>query len=274
VTNRWYAREYNDGDEQAILGLHETVFGAELSSEWWTWLYKQNPTGQGIIVVAEADRRIVGHYALIPLSMKVGDEICLGSLSLDTMIHPDWRNQGIFTKLAKKAYDLAAERGIHFVYGFPNRNSHHGFITRLGWTDLYKGIPLWVKPLRYENVLQTYTKGNKKAAKLLGKLSQGVVRLLYRSRSRIPQVSIKEVPSFDERFDALWSMTSLEYEIIVVRNITYLNWRYAEKPNGNYFIFTAERDGRLLGYMVLKCMELFGLQTGFLVDIMSPRNHR
>lgn len=261
-------REYRDGDEESIRELYHLVFGEEISAQHWAWRYKQNPSGQPVIALAESSQGIVGQYALTPLRMKVEDKICLGSLSLHTMVHSDYRGQGMFTTLARKAYELAAERGIHFIYGFPNEDSHHGFITHLDWVDLYDGIPLWVKPLDWETVIKKRLVDNKLLTSLLGKTSRVAMKLVCRSRKGTPVCSVRELATFDERFDSLWDEASRDYNILAVRDKIYLSWRYEEKPSENYTVFIAESGEKLLGFIVVKCMERFGLQSGFIMDMV------
>ncbi|REJ85262.1 MAG: GNAT family N-acetyltransferase [Bacteroidetes bacterium] len=52
----------------------------------------------------------------------------------DTMTHKDHMGKGLFTKLAKLTYELAAKEGVSFVFGFPNKNSYPGFVRKLNWT--------------------------------------------------------------------------------------------------------------------------------------------
>lgn len=270
MTRQWYPREYKEGDEKDILDLYQLVFGTQMSTEHWVWEYKRSTAGEAVIIVAESDDGIVGQYALSPRLMKIGDSVAKGSLSFDTMVHPNYRGQGMFITLAEEAYELATRRGIHFIYGFPNANSHHGFVKKLGWADFdNKGIPLWIKPLNLENILKKRFVNNKLLAGLGGKAGNIVVRVLYRSTGNTPAGSITEISSFDRRFDSFWSEVSRDLGIMVVRDKGYLAWRYMEKPGSDYSVLIAEDGKDLLGYVVLKCMEDFGLQIGFIVDILT-----
>ncbi|HYW76097.1 MAG TPA: GNAT family N-acetyltransferase, partial [Gammaproteobacteria bacterium] len=47
--------------------------------------------------------------------------------------HPDYRGKGLFTRLAERTYEAAAERGFHSVYGVANANSTPGFVRKLGF---------------------------------------------------------------------------------------------------------------------------------------------
>ena len=268
----WFSREYNAGDRESLCELHKLVFDSQFSAERWTWQYQENPAGQAVIVLAESDQGIVGQYALIPLRMKTENGMCLGSLSLDTMVHPDYRGQGMYVSLAKQAYELAEKRGIRFVYGFSNENSH-GRFTKLGGSDLYNGIPLWVKPLNFESIIKKRFLHNGLTARLAGKAGKMTMGLLYDRHSKAqggtPAHSIREVSYFDHRFDSLWGEASRNHNITVARDKAYLNWRYTEKPGESYTAFIAEKEERLLGYIVVKCASWFDLRVGLLVDIMT-----
>ena len=269
MTRPWFSRECTAGDSESLRELHKLVFGTQVSAERWRWKYKGNPAGQAVIVLAESDQGIVGQYALRPLRMKTENGMCLGSLSLDTMVHPDYRRQGMFVMLGKQAYELAERRGIRFVYGFPNENIHYARITKLGWTDLYRGIPLWVKPLNLQSILRKRFIDNKLLANLGDKVGNIAISVLCRSQRSIPTCSIQEISDFDGRFDSLWEEASRNHNIMVGRDKAYLTWRYREKPGESYTIFTAERGERLLGYIVVKCAQWFDLKVGLLVDILT-----
>jgi predicted N-acetyltransferase YhbS len=268
----WFSREYSTGDRESLCELHRLVFGSQFSTERWTWQHQKNPAGPAVIALAESDQGIVGQYALIPLRMKTNNVMCLGSLSLDTMVHPDYRGQGMYVSLARQAYELAERRGIRFVYGFSNENSHPRF-TKLGGSDLYNGIPLWVKPLNFESIIKKRFLDNKLIARLGSRAGKITMGLLYDrhsgARGGTAAYSIREAPYFDHRFDSLWEEASRNHNIMVARDKAYLTWRYRQKPGESYTIFTAERGESLSGYIVVKGVPWFDLQVGLLVDIMT-----
>lgn len=93
------------------------------------------------------------YYGVFPCKAVIGGKAHLCAQSGDTMTHPDHRGKGLFIKLAKLTYELAKTSGIQFVFGFPNKNSYHGFVNKLGWThkenfNLYM-INIYTFPLAY-----------------------------------------------------------------------------------------------------------------------------
>jgi len=267
-------RAYKEGDEEKILELHKAVhperkYDKELWMEWWHRMYKENPAGAGKVWLAEDDGKIVGQYALIPIVINIKSETITGAQSVDTMTHPDYRYRGIFESLARKTYIEAAKEGIYIVYGFPNKISHPGFIKKLSWFDV-AAMQVVFKPLNWTNTLKIRIK-NKFLLKLGGIGGNLVDKIFYRAK-RAPAVeglTIAQVSSFDERINELWARVSSQYQIMVVRNKDYLNWRYCAVPGVNYSIYIAEKAGQICGYLVLRCMQREQIEAGIIFDIIA-----
>lgn len=270
MPGQWEVAEYEPGDEQGIMRLYQLVFGEEMSDDQWRWRYLKNPTGLVTIILAKAGAQIVGQYALLPVRMKVGADTRVVALSLDTMVHPDYRGQGVFVELARRLYKDVALQGTPLVYGFPNEASHRGFVTGLGWVDLCDRVPLFVRPLSAEGILKG-TVANRFLLAVGGRSGQmGMSLLLPARRIEVPDgCAIRPVTSFDDRADELWRRASSAFGISLVRDQRYLNWRYVEKPGDSYTILILERAGDVLGYVVLKSVERFGLRIGFVVDLLA-----
>ena len=49
----------------------------------------------------------------------------------------------------------------------------------------------------------------------------------------------------------------------------YLNWRYVSIPDIQYSIRFAEKNGELLGYMVMRVMTWEGVKIGVIFDLIS-----
>ena len=67
----------------------------------------------------------------MPIYMYINGQKTLGVLSLNTATHPEHRGKRLFTILAEKTYEYAAENGYKFVIGVANAQSTHGFLKHL-----------------------------------------------------------------------------------------------------------------------------------------------
>ncbi|MBM3695491.1 MAG: GNAT family N-acetyltransferase [Actinobacteria bacterium] len=133
-----------EGHEQAVVDLFNRAYGRPLSAALWRWRFLQNPVpGRPAKLMWDGDR-LVGHYAVSPAYLRVGEQSGLGSLSMTTMTDPDYAGRGVFVTLASELYQELRDRHEHLaVWGFPNLNSHYGFVNRLGWSDLLH-LPMFV----------------------------------------------------------------------------------------------------------------------------------
>ena len=70
--------------------------------------------------------------------------------------------------------------------------------------------------------------------------------------SKKKDLQILEISSYDDRIDEFWHEVNDYYRFIIERTKDYLNWRYCDPRGGEYIVKTAEEDGRILGYSVLR----------------------
>lgn len=119
-----------------ILRLLHLVFNNRIdkfSFEYLKWQYADNPVGPIVGFNAFLGDLLAAHYVTMPIYMNVDGKKTLGVLSLNTATHPEHRGKRLFTILAEKTYEYAAENGYKFVIGVANANSTHGFIKHLGF---------------------------------------------------------------------------------------------------------------------------------------------
>ena len=117
--------------EKEIQNLYEKCFDKTLDSVLWRWAFLNNPVGAPVIALAKEKGTTVGHYAMTPILFKHYSKEIIAYLSMTTMVHPNFRKEGLFAILANMVYEAAPHRT--FVYGFPKSNSTPGFVKRLEW---------------------------------------------------------------------------------------------------------------------------------------------
>ncbi|MDY8138641.1 GNAT family N-acetyltransferase [Aquimarina sp. 2201CG5-10] len=101
------------------------------TEEFVAWQYVDNPIGKMVGYNAFLDDELAAHYALMPIKAKIFGKEEKGLLSLNTATHPDHRGKRLFTSLADKSYQLAADQGFGFVIGVANAQSTPGFLKKL-----------------------------------------------------------------------------------------------------------------------------------------------
>jgi len=235
-------RSYQKGDEFQILNLFEKVFSRKISIDFWKWRFIENPFGEGIIKLLFDRDLLVGHYVVIPMVMKIKNNLHRAVFAMTVMTHPDYRGQGIFTHLAKETYKEASKKGFDLVYGFPNKNVYQGYIGRLEWMIFGKMTMLYNK-LR-KDYSDCFFKNN----------------------------DIQKVKIFDDSVDLLWNKIKENYQVIIPRTKTFLNWRFIKNPDVNYEIYSVKDGKEMLGYVVLKKYKKNNEEIGHIVDILAADN--
>lgn len=121
---------------QEILLLMRLAFeghAEKFSLEYLKWQYADNPVGPIVGFNAYKDDVLAAHYVAMPIFMRIEGTKTLGLLSLNTATHPDHRGKRLFSILAERTYQYAADNGYKFVIGVANANSTHGFIKNLNF---------------------------------------------------------------------------------------------------------------------------------------------
>ena len=119
--------------KEAILKLFRECFNKKLSSQLWDWAYLDNPIKGTFVSLCYDKNLLVGHYAVIPLTLRRCGIKINSALSMTTMVHPKYRRNGLFTKQANQIYEKTKNENIDVIIGFPNKNSKSGFMNRLNW---------------------------------------------------------------------------------------------------------------------------------------------
>ena len=105
----------------------------KFSMEYLKWQYADNPVGPIVGFNAYMGDVLAAHYVTMPIYMNIDGKKTLGVLSLNTATHPEHRGKRLFTILAERTYQYAAENGFKFVIGVANAQSTHGFLKYLNF---------------------------------------------------------------------------------------------------------------------------------------------
>ncbi|CAD6491099.1 MAG: Acetyltransferase (GNAT) domain protein [Candidatus Argoarchaeum ethanivorans] len=275
MERKWSIRSYEKGDENGIFELMKAVpeyptLEKEKWMRWWNWKYMDNPAGVSGIWVADHDGKIVGSRSTILVKMKIAGKPVMGSQNTDLITHPNYRRQGIFSALEKKSFDQLKDDGICITYSLPGPMSYPGYMKSGSFFDTH-ALQTMIRPFNLENALKRRIK-NEFLLKICAVTGNIFINIFYRAEKR-PEVNgltITKISSFDDRVNDFWKKISNDYEIIVVRDKEYLNWRYVDIPNVRYTIYLAEEREEICGYVVLECVKEEGLSCGHILDIVAP----
>ncbi len=234
--------------------------------EW----FAQYRHDRNIMLVACLDDQIVGYFWNYAVMLKVKNEV-VDAFGGTLFTHPDHRkkNYNVFNLLVREAIiGFQKREGIH--YGFPV-NRLVPYYERVSAAYKYFGpIPRSFRILNPTYLIEEIVR-NKKLARFLNFFCHPLVNLIFFAvRSRPPKdILIKEVHFFDVRFDRLWEKASPKFEIAITRNQEYLNWICHKESKIRPVVFTAEKEGELLGYIIVERINASNRNRGVIVDLFD-----
>jgi Acetyltransferase (GNAT) domain len=239
-------RAYLKGDEHQILELD----ARELPSIWnrrtlknWTWKFTQsNPAGHAMIWVAEHKDQLIAHFAAVPFKLKTFDLEFTASHTIGALVDKKYQNRGILKYVGDKLMAEQVEKNVPYTWGFPNQRAHKFENVKLNYNDLLN-FDNWLLPK--ENMVKPE-----------------------------PNTGFRKITQFDNAFDELWQSCSPDYDIAIVRSSTYLNWRYIQRPDLQYFPFGHYEGDKLKGYVVLKLYKEENMLRGHIVDIFARKDDK
>lgn len=271
----WRLRRYQKGDKDKIIALRKIVFKDEdvdkENIDFWNWEFENNYAGQANVFLAVDNDNVVGHYAVCPSNILIDSKIKKGSIVVDVMTHPEYRFQGMFTKIGRYSLNESGNDGIDFSYGFPIRKTVIPGHLKVGWKIAFK-LPVYVYPINFTKLIYKFIP-IKVLAIILGSLPQCLYTIAEKIRVVYGKKYIFKVADHFEKSKELEDFiekTKTQHKIMQYRNYEFLKWRYNDNKYRKYKIFFAyNNEGEMLGYIVLRRTVIYGLDCITIIDIQA-----
>lgn len=265
MANKIEMREVQQNDFDSLSSLYVDVYDINLNRAYWNWKYFENPAGEPCMFVALEGDRTVGETGTIPATVLYKNEHTPASQSCDITVHPDYQKGGTFLRLAKLSINKCIKDKLLFIYGFSVP------VTLKVSTKLLKfrsvcSVWRWLLIVNPRPYLSRKIRLNfltKAAAAIISPIIK--IKLLRHCVKT--ENHITEIKKFDERFDVFWEKRKQEFNITVVRDSTYLNWRYFKNPNGHYKVYAYIQENEIRGFIILT-VEQDEIRRGFIMDII------
>lgn len=248
-------RPYRDGDEKAVLETFNLVFSASRTLPTWNWRFKENPYLPPSLALAwNTQGKVVGQYALIPVLLNVSGRPVLVAQSVDTLVHPDYRNRGLFLDLAHHCYDQCKKLGIKAVFGFPNPAAFPGRVRHLGWRRMgyYNQYLLrlsfseTLKKILRVGLLADFFDLGFRAFRAVQLTAQG-----FLARLNVPGATYTKSDSIPEGYGALWNEVGSAEILSLWKDEKYLHWRYDRNPDHKFEYHSIRIEGELVAMAVV-----------------------
>ena len=237
---------FENKDKKDVIDLFKKVFKKKITEEFWQWRY--GIFGEPIAGLLWDENKLVGHYLLSPIPMKINDKVENALLAMSVMIDPDYQGNGVYLgPLAKFTYDYASKKGYHLIFAFPNEKSHKIYFGPLGWNNLGQ--------------ITEYKKQIKK----------------FQIFNNFSEYTVEQLNFFNNEIDTIWDTYKNNYDVVTPRTSNFLNWRFLKHPkvpyenylSYDYFPYIIKKNQEPVAYFVVK---KFGQEKCHIVDYFGLLN--
>ncbi|WP_331233273.1 GNAT family N-acetyltransferase [Natronorarus salvus] len=270
-TEEYAVRLYEPGDREAFERLYDTVFG-EGSEEWFDWKYVENPAVSHVpIVIAECGGDLVAARPCVPIWMTAGDERVLAIRFGDTMVHPEHRRRGLFSRTTRWCLEYYTDVEPVFGFNHPNDASLPGY-RKLG------GRVVGRTPVRYrvQNPVALLD-GSGDLFSRGERVARPLTRAYFGARERFAPptsgLSVRRERSIPvETLSRLYGRAPPD-GVHAERGAEFYRWRFAN-PQWRYTAYVAERGDEPLSAVVTGERSVGGVDLVTLVEVVPlAENH-
>jgi len=273
--------EYQPGDVKQIIGLLQEVYGdwprvdLECTAlDHWTWKYPENQHGKRVVSVAKHGDRVVGVSQQYAVRVKVGGEIDDWGYAGDLVVHPDYRRRGISNMLVEHDVKLRHEYDMPSSY-FVTRNP---YLVK-SYSEKFPEFPFSVTVLIHVKDIDKQIQAIPVDNPSLMKIGYTVVKQLQDIRNVIrgnrddPEVKVVKADRFGSQIDVFWDKVRDDYDFIIERKRSYLNWRYCDRRAGDFDVKLAMDGSEVIGFCVNRVNRYRReYPIGFVVDLQTMKN--
>jgi GNAT superfamily N-acetyltransferase len=220
---------YEPARRDEVFDLLERVRGYPTDERDFDWWFDGNPVGPRTIALAQEGGRLAGVLGASFYRAVVEGRETLAALPLWAVTDEAFRGRGIFQRLNGEIERIARDAGARLELGFTNRMAGPIYIAKLGWLDVHR-LRIWARPL-----------------------------------SPLPGSDPKTpLQRFTHRHEEAYRAVASAWASHFVRDVGYLNWRYADSPR-SYTLIESKS-----GYAVVGRKELRGVRTAYVADLVAP----
>jgi hypothetical protein len=229
--------------------LHVESAG-RLSVEPQVWQYREGGT-------------VVAHAGAIPVKLRIDGQNSLAAWIVAALPPEADRSEAAGARLLARA----GEQTPFSLFVDPTEKMRQALLA-LGWIELprLETAELMIHP---DAVLQRKHPGATTLSDW-GWRAATAVRTLIQHRARL---DVQQVTRFEERHDRLWEIAARDVACGIVRDASYLNWRYVDQP-ANEFLRLEVIDGHSLrGVVVLtfrEATDAHPYRHAILADLVAP----
>jgi len=277
----WKVKDFDQNDLTCISNFRKelqketTSFRRSIETSYYEWKLLKNPIGKSIFCLVEDNGQIIAQLGVVPKLIKIFDARIVSAELGDAITDKNYRGQGLFTFLLKETRERALKEGITLIYGQSNERSLPGE-RKAGYDTIPNfGLKNYIKIVNFQKVLKLKV-GNKIVSSCISFICTKLLKYslnINKDKDYKSKYDITYITEFDESVESFFEQVSNDYDVILIRNRNYLKWRFLDNPD-NYDIFMARKDGKVLGFVVIKIGFFDKLRVGYIADFLTVKDGR
>tara|TARA_B110001454_G_scaffold142753_1_gene132549 strand:+ start:4227 stop:5285 length:1059 start_codon:yes stop_codon:yes gene_type:complete len=245
-------------DEKKLEKFYDFVYGEKHilnNTAHHDWQFLSNPYNSlntKSIVVAEDNDQFVAHMGLIPVPVKIYNEIKLCAWHVSFFTLEEFRGMGLGTKMIQFSDSI-----FDGVGAMGSSDSARRIHIKNGGKNFDK-INRYIKILNKKNV-----ENFAKTKFVLGDNEEIIEN----------ETDFQRIKILNEQYENFWNVVKERFPITVNRTQQYLTWRFLENPLIDYHFMVLTKNHKILGYAVLRFEDQNKtLKAGRIVDFVSFEN--
>lgn len=239
-------KDFEGFEELSVISFGENT---NSKKEMYQWLFDENPynkSGNMMYLLKEGDK-VIGCDGLLPNELYVKGKVLLTAHSVKSMTHPDYKKQGIFKMMTENSCERGKQDGVDVVIGLANDQSYPGY-KRFGWPTLFEK-EVYVKPILINNILRRRIKIG-----ILADLGNFIYASFMKNKLKSKmdkEIKYEILNKVPEEIQKCWDEFKSKYDVLLVKDYKYLNYRYNQRPDVNYVTVLAKVNNEIIGFSIL-----------------------
>lgn len=239
----------------------------------YEWLFEMNPYNKNgnMMYLLKEGNKVIGCDGLIPNELYVKGKTLLAAHSVKSMTHPDYKKQGIFRKMTENSCERGKQDGVDVVIGLANDQSYPAY-QRFGWPTLFEK-EVYVKPILITNILKRRIK-----AGILASIGNAIYATYMKNKLKgqiDKEIKFEILNNVPESIQSCWDKYKDKYDVLLVRDYKYLNYRYNQRPDVDYVTILAKLNNEIIGFAILHNSFANGSKMTSSVEFFTdPTNER
>ena len=159
--------------------------------------------------------------------------------------------------------------GFNFAFSLGNREKVVKAHLSFGFSKIGE-LPVYTKPYKLNAIASRRIESRVLTGVLMPILY--IAEKFLRSKKTLDKarLTVTEISEFDTSIDEFLTQVQKRFPYLALRNATTLNWRFTGSTADNYIILIAKEAGNIMGYTVLRQMEMNRFDVLAIVDILFP----